>query len=201
MGVGNSPDNRCSTKMIGWRPALMLVFILLASLSLNVWLGLGVRGSGRSSAQRASRSGPAAGLIIRNLEVKDAEGKRVLLEFAGQPTVLYVYSPSCTWCRRNLSNIKRLASASRGEYRFVGLMIDKTDVAPGTSLDELGFPTFADLKAATIADLALNATPDTIVVSAEGSVLKNWVGAYKDETLHDIERYFSLTLPGLERAQ
>jgi hypothetical protein len=43
----------------------------------------------------------------------------------------------------------------------------------------------------------LGGTPQTIVISTDGKVLQNWVGAYADKQQMEVEKFFGLTLPGL----
>ena len=37
------------------------------------------------------------------------------------PTILYHFSPSCSWCERNWENVRTLIRETRGRYRFVGI--------------------------------------------------------------------------------
>ena len=45
--------------------------------------------------------------------------------------------------------------------------------------------------------LHLGATPQTLVVSADGTVLRNWLGAFTDEIGTEVESLFDVDLPGL----
>jgi len=40
-------------------------------------------------------------------------------------------------------------------------------------------------------------TPNTLVISPEGRVLKNWRGAYMDDLQREVEQYFEVELPGI----
>lgn len=44
--------------------------------------------------------------------------------------------------------------------------------------------------------LGLGATPQT-VVSREGRVVKNWIGAFGPNSQADVEEFFGVQLPGL----
>ena len=61
----------------------------------------------------------------------------------------------------------------------------------------LNFPVYTGLKSDTIQALGLGGTPQTIVISPEGLVLKNWPGAYREQTQREVEDYFQVRLPGL----
>jgi len=56
---------------------------------------------------------------------------------------------------------------------------------------------YTRLTSETIESLGLGSTPQTIVISAEGRVLKNWKGAYGERVQPDVEAYFGIRLPGL----
>ena len=47
-----------------------------------------------------------SGALNAALAVKDPDGKAVRIEFTGtdKPTLLYVFTPGCIWCGRNLEN-------------------------------------------------------------------------------------------------
>jgi hypothetical protein len=43
----------------------------------------------------------------------------------------------------------------------------------------------------------LGATPETIVISKEGRVVKNWIGAYVGENLSGVNQFFGVHLDGM----
>ena len=47
----------------------------------------------------------------------------------------------------------------------------------------------------------LSGTPQTIVVSSRGEVMKNWNGAYVGDVKHEVESYFGIILPGLNEVK
>ena len=49
----------------------------------------------------------------------------------------------------------------------------------------------------TIDVFHLGATPETLVVSTEGKLVKNWTGSYAAGVQKEIEAYFDIRLPGL----
>lgn len=44
--------------------------------------------------------------------------------------------------------------------------------------------------------LHVGGTPRTIVVSRDGAVVRDWVGAYTNATLQEVEQFFGVDLPG-----
>jgi hypothetical protein len=64
--------------------------------------------------------------------------------------------------------------------------------------NELKFPIYARLSPETLKTYKLGGTPQTIVVSPDGRVLKDWVGAYAGDQKSQVEAFFHVSLPGLK---
>jgi hypothetical protein len=168
-----------------------------ASLSLNVYLGWKLQ---RPAATEAGRAEPVAiGTRIPVLTAKDEAGRDVTIDWAAdsRTTVLYVFSPSCQWCRRNLPNIGTLVKEQSFVYRFVGLSLSDIGLAEFVAQGRLPFPIYRPSQEGR-ASLGLGSTPETIVVSRNGTVLKAWLGAYASPRLRDVEGFFRVKLPGLD---
>lgn len=173
-----------------------LLVLLALSLALNVWLGLKVR---------ATRSAPPAEIKLRvgdtlpPLAVTDAAGQPATLRSGDdpRPTVYYLYSHTCGWCRRNAPAVSALARQAEPRYRILGLCLG-TPAACARREEDPPFPLYAGLKPAQIAELGLGAVPQTIVVSPGGTVAQifrgAWVGAQRD----DVQSFFKVELPVLE---
>jgi len=115
----------------------------------------------------------------------------------GQPTVLYVVTPTCVWCARNMDNFKKLLAKESGQYRFIALSLAEQGLPEYVSKNDLRLPVYSGLPAEAIKTYKLGSTPQTIVVSPEGRVLQDWAGAYVGEQKSEIEAFFGLPLPGL----
>jgi hypothetical protein len=113
------------------------------------------------------------------------------------PTVLYIFSPTCGWCARNLSNIRALAAARSSSFRFIGLSLSGPKLKDYAANTRLGFPIFEIKSYAAIKGLPLGGTPQTLVVSPTGRVIKNWPGAFMGDQETQVEEYFGVKLPGL----
>jgi AhpC/TSA family len=177
----------------------LLLALLLASLMLNVYLGWSVAGSKNGSAVRARPSELAEGAVVQPITVSDLSGKQETISFTdgGKPTVLYVLSPACKWCERNMQNIKTLAGPHGEAFRFIGLSLDEKNLNEYVAGNHFTFPVYKNPTPDTVRALGLESTPQTIVVSPEGRVLKSWVGAYGDRLRPEVEAYFGMKLPGL----
>jgi peroxiredoxin len=128
------------------------------------------------------------------------DGRPVTLAYGiGRNTILYYFSPDCPWSRRNSDNISALATATAGQFRFISytpltLKMEKyrqTNKAPEPILTDSDQPLRGLYK--------LTGTPQTLVISANGKVLRNWEGAYTGNLKTEIEKYFRVTLPGLSK--
>lgn len=177
------------------RPDLFLLLLLIASLSLNVYLGWKVK-SGNGAANLPLMVAP--GTRVEPIRASSLDGKSQVISYqdTDKPTVLYVLSPKCAWCDRNRDNIAKLSELG-DRFRFIGLSLTETGLREYVDKHQLKFPVYAQVAEEAMTALHLGATPQTIVISPEGRVLKNWSGAYNERTRAEIEEYFQTRLPGL----
>jgi peroxiredoxin len=112
-------------------------------------------------------------------------------------TLLYVYAPECGWCIRNAENMKVVIEAARKR----GMAIYGVSLAPENSrqfLTSHGIDVPVVIPDETTRrDYGFSGTPQTLVLSAEGTVLRNWRGAYVEKTAGDVSAFFDISLPGL----
>jgi thioredoxin-related protein len=111
-----------------------------------------------------------------------------------QPTVIYIFAPTCSWCARNRANIASLAQQCKGRFHFVALSLSERGVTSSLSKLGVGMPAYVDASAEFVQSLNLRATPQLLVISREGKVIENWIGTGHEK---EIEAYFHVRLPGL----
>lgn len=174
----------------------LLLVLLVASLSLNVYLGWRVR---RAPSPPPSVAKLSPGAKVNPVAATGMDGRQMTISYndTDKPTVFYVITPSCIWCERNRQNIDELTKAKGKDFRFVGLSLSAEHLKEYVERHHLNFPVYTGLKSDAIQSLGIAGTPQTIVISPEGLVLKNWSGAYREETQREIEDYFQVRLPGL----
>ncbi|MGH9478705.1 MAG: TlpA family protein disulfide reductase [Terriglobales bacterium] len=147
------------------------------------------------------QSGLVAGERVGAVRGEDLAGRPTSLLFGAdlRPTVLYVFTPTCIWCRRNMANLKALIAADQSRFRFVGISLAQDNLLPGyLAANSLKFTALIrDLPAAELGQLRLGVTPQTIVVSPAGVVLQDWRGAYTGPVEQGAGRYFGIRFPGL----
>lgn len=174
--------------------------VLILSVALNVALARDIWVVKRPIVRKID--GPT-GMVMGPVLASDLAGHPVTLNFAGsgESTVIYVFSPECHWCARNLANIRALASARDTSYKFLGLSVQDTALQGYARAARYGFPLYSIASLDELKSAAVRGTPSTIVISPQGRVVKNWVGAYMQSRQQEVESYFGVHLPGLLAVQ
>jgi hypothetical protein len=128
------------------------------------------------------------------------DGTPTTITFSGHtlPTILYVFSPQCVWCTRNLDNVKFIESTLNGKYQFVGLSMSDTLLENYIANNNLSFTVYKNPDERSVSDFRLRGTPVTLVISQDGKVVKNWYGAFAGNQKRDIENFFGVNLPGVK---
>jgi len=138
------------------------------------------------------------GESVPALQAKTNDGKPVSFSYGTSETalVIYVLSPTCQWCEKNQQSVEALASSIGKKYRFIGLSLESNDLKRYLEEKNVSFPVYTEPAITTYSSYKLgNGTPQTIVVSGQGTVLKNWHGAYSGSVKSEIEQYFGVHLP------
>lgn len=116
-------------------------------------------------------------------------------------TVVYVMSPTCVFCERNFPNIKTLAGTA-GDYEFVGVSTTDEGLASFLGHTPYPFPVYALDMERVPGNFDPSATPQTILLDADGVVRQVWVGALPEgsKQLESLEETFGIGLPGASSA-
>jgi peroxiredoxin len=114
----------------------------------------------------------------------------------GLPTVLYFFSPTCSWCERNWANVESLVKASPGRFRFVGVSTER-DLREFAKTHDVGFAVVAGITDEAVRGFGFGPTPHTVVVSSQGRISVEWTGAFEGKRKQAIESFFEIELPGL----
>jgi peroxiredoxin len=187
------PDRR-EAREIPWSG--VLAALLVVSVGLNVWL---VRSLAQMRAsQPAIFRGIAMGTKVAPFSARNVRtGTTDVIRYDNdrRPTVLYVFSPQCRWCVRHLPDIQNLVAQKSDGYHFLGVSLTEKGVLPYVEGHAISFPVYAGLSEETIRSYRLGSTPQTLVISPEGRVVKSWLGTFQGEWRHDVETYFGVSLP------
>jgi peroxiredoxin len=179
-----------------------LTVMLVVSVALNVMLALKIRElTGMQNASRAERE-LDVGTIVPSITAKRLDGKSETITYADstRPTVLYVFTPQCIWCTRNLDNLKTLVGQKGQDYRFIGIALSREGLEKYVADHQLTFPIYTDIPKEAGEAYKMGGTPQTVVISPQGKVLQNWPGAYVGDQKSQVEKYFDITMPGIQPA-
>jgi len=141
----------------------------------------------------------AIGQKIPALAIHDLVDTPVALNWSTSKmaTVVYVFHPPCQWCKRNLESVRMVVDHARN-YRFIGLSLHAEGLKEYVNTFKPPFPVYYASTADVTQTLKLGATPETIVISPDGTVEKVWLGAYSGKTKQAIEALFGVELPDLK---
>lgn len=182
-----------------WKRGFLDRFTLCALLCLSVLVNVFL--ARQLETSRKSLEGPAVlevGSNVPPITGRLVSGVESKLQYndTNLPTVLYVFTPQCGWCKKNVNNLKEMIKGSGSRYRVVGISLTTEDLKDYVSKNELNFPVLSDLNDATVKTYKLYGTPTTIVVSPASKVLKVWSGVYRERNLQEINRFLGVQLPG-----
>lgn len=139
------------------------------------------------------------GYLLHTFDVQDRFGALHKIEFprhSDKPTLLYVFRPSCRWCQSNSSNLRIVMKHVLASYDVVGISLEREGLDKFIEQEAIEFPVYTDLTLSTRNLYRLGVTPETIVVSPQGRVLRTWLGAYMNEPVKsEVERFFSVRFP------
>jgi peroxiredoxin len=181
------------------RAVWAIAAMLGVSLAVNLLLAYKVRTLSDSLAESTAPPAVAVGTAVPPIKAHGPDGQEYVISYADgdRPVVLYVFTPQCPWCARNLANLKALLAHGRGDYRFVGLSLTDKDVRDYAAKNQLDLPVYFNPSVEATREYKLGSTPQTIVISRDGKVLKNWLGAYAGPQQAEVEEFFGVSLPGI----
>jgi hypothetical protein len=173
-------------------PVALFCAVLTASITLNLLLAFKYR-----AATTPHPTGIQVGISLKSIPVAELDGNRRDIKLdANHWTVLYVMAPGCSWCARNLENIRTLASHSASTFRFIGLSNTAKGLDQYLATTPLPFPVKVADIARFPAGLNVTSTPQMALVGPDGRVTRVWVGALGGGSQTEVEQYFNVKLPG-----
>jgi len=133
------------------------------------------------------------------ITARDPQGNTAVFDYRTNklPTVVFVISPTCKWCTQNIMNMRALVEKAGDRFQFVGFSLSSNKLHEYVTQNRLNFPMYTDLPLNPTSNYKLGGTPQTIVLSPAGEVIKVWSGAFADGMQKEVEAYFGVTLPGL----
>lgn len=94
-------------------------------------------------------------------------------------------------------NMRALVENAASRYRFVGMSLSSDKLVDYVNENKLQFPIYTDLPFLTMREYKPGGTPQTLVVTPKGQVIRIWSGAFAEDLQREVEDYFSVKLPGI----
>ncbi len=190
----------------GWRDALRATGNSVAALTALLLLVLLVSNfliikQNRSLKGQLLKKGPqylSAGDSVPTLRGLDLDNRITSVSHGGgqKPALLFVFSPSCGWCKINLPNWQAMLDQAAGRYRVVAISISREKTAEFVQQHGLSRASvIVEPEPRDLLAYKFQLTPQTILVDAEGTVRKNWMGAFGVKDRQDIESTLGIRLP------
>jgi thiol-disulfide isomerase/thioredoxin len=107
---------------------------------------------------------------------------RALSEFRGKPLVINVWASWCGPCRLEMGSLQRLAKRVEGkQFNVIGISTDDNSDAAAAFLRRSGitFDNYVDRKLVLENMLGANTIPLTVLVDADGRVVRKIYGAHE----------------------
>jgi hypothetical protein len=168
---------------------------LALSLALNVYFGLNAISAGSRRSTTAKHDGPPLGALLPALAGTTLDGRKVTLTYGENPngTIVYVFSPGCSWCDRNADAFGALAIQIGSKYQVVALALDTRGLTQFLARHALPRPVWLPAPETRLA-LALGATPTTFLVAPDGRLKRWWRGAFSNAVTDELEHLFNVRL-------
>lgn len=122
-------------------------------------------------------------------------------DFKGKPLIINVWASWCGPCRDEMGSLNRLARRYGGkQFNVIGISTDDDGRAAAAFIKKSGvtFENFLDSKLLLENMLGANTIPLTVLVDANGRVLKKVRGAYEwdsPEIIEAIGKVFQMKMP------
>jgi len=134
---------------------------------------------------------------LTGLPINGAGAPAPISYTSNMDTIVYVLSPTCHFCAQNMENMRSLELHTRGRYGFIGLTLDNTGMDAFIRSNKIDFPIIGSIPSTVSTAYGLAATPETLLVSPDGTIKKIWQGAYSPAMVSEINYIFDVKLPGL----
>jgi hypothetical protein len=171
----------------------VILALLIVSLAANLVIYRYTR-----PVQAAQPPPLKAGDKLPPLRGTSLDGRPITETFARR-TVLYIFSPTCSWCERNLNNARAIAGGAGSRYQFVAVSTTDTGLEDYVRSRHVQWTIIKNVTFENLRSYRFKGTPHTIFVDAGGVVLGSWSGAYTDSVEHEVQAALGVALPGLLR--
>lgn len=130
------------------------------------------------------------------LTLRTPAKKKVLLDWSAdsKSTIVYVFTPTCVWCKRNLEAMRTVAN-SASAYHFIAVSLVEDGVEDYIKANHLSMPVYIAADKASRTKLGVHGTPTTLIISPKGVISQAWPGVYHGKIAEQVENTFKIKLP------
>lgn len=136
---------------------------------------------------------PPTGLLTMKGEVTDLANV-----VNGKPTMINMFSSSCTACRTEMPALERLHQTAGDKMQVIGVNLGDSPEGTATFVKQtkVTYPIVRDPKLALIGPLNITAQPMTLWVDASGKITGHRYGALTDTEMRlAVQDYLGITIP------
>lgn len=131
------------------------------------------------------------GELLRDVQLKGVNtSSRRLSDYRGLPLVINVWASWCGPCRQEMSSLERLARSNQGRnFRVLGISTDDyfENAKMMVQRENISFPNYIDRELELEMMLGANKIPLTVLVDANGRVIKKIYGSRRWDSSQSIQ--------------
>jgi thioredoxin-related protein len=184
--------------------ANILAFLLVCSVAINILLALEVRSVRAYLVKLEADIEYDKGLLIGekspNLTAFDENNiqNEIIGDKINLPTILYIFTPDCPFCIKNLANIKTIFANPKDKYRFIAVSLRADNLSNYSTENNIPFQIYHSPPKDVFRSFKMGKTPQTYVFSKDGYVIANWSGFYSGDEKFQVEEFFGIKLPEIK---
>lgn len=172
------------------------LILLVFSVGLNFVLAEEIKGLRRNIGKLKSETSIKPGDSVPDISGVSPERVETIFRFKDdtRSTVVYFFSPRCSWCVKNRELFAKLHSSQKDRFRWVAVSLDTTNVEEFVRESNMAMPVLSQVPDEVLDSYKIEGTPQTFVVASDGRVLKKWVGSFTGSVGAEMESFFGSSL-------
>ncbi|WP_236709974.1 TlpA family protein disulfide reductase [Longilinea arvoryzae] len=163
------------------------MLITLATLGILIWLAVMVK-TGLDFASANAQAQDDRPEI--DFTVKDLSGASVTLSsLHGKVVLVNFWATWCSPCKEEMPLLQAYYDAHKAEdFTLVAVNVsdDVEDAQAFIAQNGYTFPVWSDPPGNVLIDLNMNGLPASLVIDAQGKLVKRWIGPLAQEDLDDV---------------
>lgn len=167
--------------------SMMWVLAGMVTIGLLLWLAVMIKTGYGFFAPKTTEAPDSQHL---DFTVKDLHGSPVSLSsLRGKTVLVNFWATWCTPCKEEMPLLQSYYDAHKKDnFALLGVNVSDDVEDAEAFIQEFGytFPVWSDPAGNVLIDLNMNGLPTSLVVDAEGNVIKRWIGPLTQEDLDDV---------------